>query len=115
MMTTNYIITVLVYIFAIGVTYLIQYCSVISPGFIEFDDRSNKELRLMQLYNKITDKGFLVYLLLVLVSILMSYKWEVIVFLIVGLLIQIIYFSLIMSLMIFMYLRSKLYWKKCKV
>ncbi len=115
MMTTNYIVTILVYIFAIGVTYLIQYCSVISPGFIEFDDRSNKELRLMQLYNKITDKGFLIYLVLVLISILMSYKWEVIVFLVAGLLIQIIYFSIIMSIMTFMYLRSKLYWKRYKL
>ena len=45
MVTTGLIFTVIVMTVAAGFTYIIQYRSVISPCFIEFDDRRIGELR----------------------------------------------------------------------
>lgn len=112
MVTENFILTVMVMVIALAFTYIIQYRSVISPCFVEFDDRRKREMKLMEIYNKIMENSFKAYITLLIMAVLFSYITESILFALVGLYIQIVYFSVSMIVMIGMYYRSCLYWKR---
>lgn len=102
--------TMIILIIAAMVTYLIQYDSVISPGYIEFDDRRKKEVKLMIGYNNIFDKAFKIYIVLLVIAIILYLYMGSIVFLMAGLYIQLIYFGITIFVMGSMYVRSIHYW-----
>ena len=112
MVTTGFAFTAIVMAVAVSFNYVIQYKSVISPCFVEFDDRRAKELRLMAVYNKIMERSFHAYIILVLIAFLFYCRTGNIIFELVGLYIQIIYFAASMVVMSCMYYRSILYWKR---
>lgn len=112
MATTGLVLTVIVMAVAVAFTYIIQYKSVISPCFVEFDDRRKKELRLMKVYNKIMESFFKVYITLIVMAVIFSYMTGNIIFALAGMYIQIIYFSISMIVMMGMYCRSRLYWRR---
>ena len=112
MVTTDFIITVAVLVAAAFLTYIIQYDSVISPRYIEFDDRSKKELQIMQSYNKIMSGSFNTYLLLIGISVFLTCGSDNMIFAAAGMYIQIMYFISALIIMLIMYLRSRLYWKR---
>lgn len=112
MVTTGMIFTVIVMAVAVGFTYVIQFRSVISPCFVEFDDRRIGELRLMAVYNKIMESSFRAYIVLVITAALFYYMTGNIIFELVGLYIQIIYFVASIIVMSCMYYRSILYWRR---
>lgn len=112
MVTTGLVFTVIVMAVAVVFTYVIQYKSVISPCFVEFDDRRIKELKLMVIYNKIMESSFRTYITLIVMAVLLSYVMGNTIFALVGLYIQILYFGVSMVVMVGMYYRSCLYWKR---
>ena len=112
MVTTGLVFTVIVMAVAVLFTYVIQYKSVISPCFVEFDDRRIKELKLMVVYNKVMENGFRAYIVLIVTAVMFSYMTENIIFALAGLYIQIIYFGVSMIIMVGMYYRSCVYWRK---
>ncbi len=112
MVTTGLIFTVIVMTVAAGFTYIIQYRSVISPCFIEFDDRRIGELRLMTAYNRIMESSFKAYIALITAAVLFFYLTGNIIFELTGLYIQIIYFVVSVIVMICMYYRSIIYWRR---
>lgn len=111
-MTTEFLVTFIVLAVGAALTYLIQYESVISPGYIEFDDRSIKEMKLMEIYNRVMEGSFKFYIMLICMAAFMSYAFGSIIFITVGLYIQVSYFSAAVLLMIFIYGRSRIYWKR---
>lgn len=112
MVTTGLFFTFIVMAVAAVFTYVIQYKSVISPCYVEFDVRKIKELRLMAVYNKVTERSFKAYISLIAMAALFSYMTGNIIFALAGLYIQIIYFGVSMIVMVCMYYRSCLYWKR---
>lgn len=112
MVTTGLAFTAVVMAVAVVFTYIIQYRSVISPCFVEFDDRRIKELRLMAVYNRIMESSFRGYIVLVIIAFLFYCGTGNILFELVGLYIQIVYFAVSITVMAGMYYRSILYWKR---
>lgn len=112
MVATGLAFTAVVMAVAVVFTYVIQYKSVISPCFVEFDDRQTKELRIMTVYNKIMENSFRAYIILVLMAFLFYCRTGNITFEMIGLYIQIIYFVVSIIVMAGMYYRSLLYWKR---
>ena len=93
-------------------TYLLQYCSAISPCNIEFDCRQGYEMYLMNKYNVITNKVFNIAMAVVflsLISMLMSESIHYMLFMVV---LEFVYFVINTILMLVFFVRSKIYWYK---
>ncbi len=93
-------------------TYLIQFCSVISPCRIEFDEDSRREMRLMDRYNALSDNAFTVYISAVLSGMVTGIFMSSVVVLIIVMVAQVLYLALAMMVMYAMYDRSKQYWER---
>ena len=91
-------------------TYLIQFCSVISPCRIEFDEDSRREMRLMERYNILSDNAFTVYISVVLSGVITGILMSSVVVLIIVMLAQVLYLMMTITVMYAMYDRSKKYW-----
>lgn len=111
----NFIIFPLLAIIVIA-TYIIQFCSVISPCNIEFDGDNAWEMRLMKSYNILSDKTFTVYISAVVVGIMVAMLFTSTLVLFMILVLQLSYLILTMSVFLSMYERSKRYWTayQCK-
>lgn len=91
-------------------TYLIQFCSVISPCRIEFDEDSRREMRLMERYNVLSDNAFTMYISVVLSGMVTGILMSSVVVLIIVMVAQAAYLVVTMAVMLAMYDRSKQYW-----
>lgn len=91
--------------------YLIQFCSVISPCYIEFDEDSSKEMRLMNRYNILSQKAFSIHTGSVLAGIFVSLVMGSTLTLIVLMVLQLVYLVCACFVMFAMYDRSKMYWE----
>lgn len=112
MISTEFVISFIVLLVAMGLTYVIQYESVISPGYISFDDRDRNELKIMYIYNRLMNIGFSVYVILAYSVAIVAYVKNDLSYLQTTLYIQFIYFIINLSVMIIMYYRSYLYWER---
>lgn len=106
----NIIIVLSVVVGVMVINYLIFNCSKISPCYIEFDDRKKSEMRLMRRYNEGFDKIFKMYMftsIVIAMMVLASFSFFAA---IVLLGVQIMYTIGASVVMIWMYIRSVLYW-----
>ena len=94
-----------------GVTYLIQFCSVISPCNIEFDEDSKSEMHMMNRYNMLSDNAFTIYISVVAAGVFAALIMSLGVLFIALMIGQIIYMIFIVMIMLFMYDRSRKYWE----
>lgn len=109
---SNLIFTFVVSIVIVVATYLLQYCSSISPGNIEFDERKSYEIRLMIQYNSLFDKIFNTAMFVIMLCMAATIILEATGFMIFFVILEFIYFILNVIAMSVMYIRSKLYWYK---
>lgn len=109
MMENTYYIPMIISAVAVGITYLISYCSVISPGNIEFNEYDEWEKRLIYGYNIWFDKIFKLYVVgilgMLVIAYIMSEAW-----IFLGIQVtQIIFLTICLVIMTGMYRRSKRY------
>ncbi len=93
------------------INFLIFACSKISPCYIEFDDRKKSEMKLMKEYNIGFKKVFGIYVttsLIIALFLVASFSSFVAMVLMVA---QIIYTVGSVLVMLWMYVRSILYWE----
>lgn len=97
-------------------TYLFQYCSTISPCNIEFDIRKKQELGIMDTYNEIFDRIFIIAMLVIMAFVIICMVVENQIFMSFVVIIELLYFVLNTISMFIMFIRSKLYWnlQECK-
>ena len=93
------------------VTYIIQFCSVISPCNIEFDGNNDKEMCLMNRYNHITENAFTIYISAVSAGIVVSILMASSIVLMMLMIVQVIYLMPALFVMFTMYSRNKKYWQ----
>ena len=91
--------------------YLIQFCSVISPCRIEFDEDSKREMKLMVRYNKLSDNAYAAYLGCIMAGVAVALIMESFLILVMLMIIQILYIAPAGVVMFAMYGRSKKYWE----
>ena len=94
------------------INYLIFACSKISPCYIEFDDRKRKEMRLMREYNEGFKKVFGMYLftsVIISLFVLISFSSFAAMVLMA---VQITYTVGSSMVMMWMYVRSVIYWER---
>lgn len=112
MNSVNFIIlSCFVSIFVLGVTYLIQFYSTISPCNIEFDGKSRREMKLMKTYNELFDRifyiaGSAIMLFTSIVIFLMDNMF------IVLMVLELLYFVCNIICMMVMYIRSIIYFSR---
>lgn len=93
------------------VNYLIFACSKISPCYIQFDDRKKSEMKLMKEYNEGFKKVFLMYVATsIVIALLMVASFSAFVAMVL-MAAQIIYTVGAFVVMMWMYVRSVLYWE----
>lgn len=92
-------------------TYLIQFCSVISPCNIEFDEDSRAEMRLMNRYNILSDNAFTIYISALVAGIAVALFMASGIILICLMIAQLLYMIPAVAVMLSMYGRSKKYWE----
>lgn len=97
-------------------TYLIQFCSVISPCNIEFDEDNRAEIRIMNRYNMLSDNAFTIYISALVAGIAVALLMASSVVLIMLMIAQLLYMIPVVTAMVLMYGRSKKYWEnyQCK-
>ena len=91
-------------------TYLIQFCSCISPCRIEFDEDSRREMRLMNRYNVLSENAYTIYISAILSGIVAAIFMASVILLIVVMIMQLTYLTLALAIMIAMYNRNRQYW-----
>ena len=94
------------------INYLIFACSKISPCYIEFDDRKRSEMRLMKEYNEGFKKVFGMYLftsVIISLFVLISFSSFAAMVLMA---VQITYTVGSSMVMMWMYVRSVIYWER---
>lgn len=91
-------------------TYLIQFCSCISPCRIEFDEDSRREMKLMERYNILSENAYTIYISAILSGIVAAVFMSSVILLIIVMIMQLTYLSLTLAVMIAMYNRSRQYW-----
>ncbi len=111
-MDEEFIVTLIALISSVGMTWLVQFRSVLSPGYLAFDGSREKEMRLMRIYNQVMDRCFGAYAAVIVILMAASYILEDISLAKAGLLVQIIYFGAALAAMIIMYCRNYLYWER---
>ena len=92
-------------------TYIIQFCSVISPCNIEFDEESKAEMRLMNRYNVLSDNAFTIYISALVAGIGVAILMASTIILIFLMIAQLLYMIPSVAVMLMMYGRNKRYWK----
>ncbi|MBQ2745461.1 MAG: hypothetical protein IJF37_07625 [Lachnospiraceae bacterium] len=92
-------------------TYLIQFCSVISPCNVEFDEDNREEMHIMNRYNMLSDNAFTIYISALVAGIVVGLLMTSSVILIMLMIAQLLYMIPVVTAMVFMYERSKKYWK----
>lgn len=112
MITNNFLIGVVILAASTGVLSMIMYMSVLSPGYIQFDERSKLELRIMNYYNVVMDDSFKVFLAIIFCCVMLVAKTDNIFFISIALYADFIYFTVTISAMAVMYGRSRLYWAR---
>ena len=95
-------------------TYIIQFCSAISPCNIEFDGDNSSEMRLMNRYNILSDNVFTIYISAIVAGITVALFMASSFVLIMLLVAQLIYLIPTVAVMLMMYDRNKRYWEKYK-
>ncbi len=94
------------------INYLIFACSKISPCYIEFDDRKKSEMKLMREYNEGFKKVFLMYIFTcVIISLLLLASFVGFVAMVL-MAVQLMYTVGASLVMLWMYVRSFLYWER---
>ena len=93
------------------ITYIIQFCSVISPCNIEFDGDNHTEMRLMNRYNHISENAFTMYISAVFAGIVVSILMASTMVLMMLMIVQVIYIVPAVFVMLTMYGRNKKYWE----
>lgn len=94
------------------INYLVYACSKISPRYIEFDDRRKSEIKLMKSYNEGFRKIFLMYIgttVVITVFTLLSFSSFVACVLMA---VQLMYTVGATFVMLWMYVRSVIYWER---
>ena len=91
-------------------TYLIQFCSCVSPCRIEFDEDSRREMRLMERYNILSENAFTMYISVVLSGLVSGILMSSVAVLVIVMVAQMVYLAVGMVVMLAMYDRSKQYW-----
>ncbi len=84
-------------------TYLIQFCSAISPCNIRFNKDSHTQMRLMSRYNLMSDNAFTLYISATLAGTMVSMIMISKVVLILIILVQFIYIIPVVAVMLLMY------------
>ena len=107
---SNLIFTSGVSLVIVIATYLLQYCSSISPCNIEFDKRRSSEIKLMIQYNRLFNKIFNTAMLLIMLCVTASIILEASGFMLFIVMLEFIYFVFNVIVMSAMYIRSKIYW-----
>lgn len=97
---------------AVVATYIIQFCSVISPCNLEFDEDSRAEMRLMNRYNVLSDNAFTVYISALVAGIAVALFMTSFVVLIMLMIAQLLYIISAVMVMLLMHERNKKYWDK---
>lgn len=92
-------------------TYLIQFCSVISPCNIEFDEDSRAEMHIMNRYNVLSDNAFTVYISALAAGIIVALLMASSIILILLMIAQLLYMIPAVAVMLSMYGRNKRYWE----
>lgn len=105
------IISCFVSIFVLGVTYIIQFYSKISPCNIEFDGKSRREMELMKNYNELFDRIFYIAgsVIMLFTSIFIFIMDNMFVVLMV---LELLYFVCNIMCMMIMYIRSIIYFSR---
>ena len=93
-------------------TYFIQFCSIISPCNIEFDEDNRAEMRLMNRYNILLDNTFTIYVSAIVAGIMVAMIMVSATILIMLMVAQLLYLALVVAVMLTMYGRNRRYWKK---
>lgn len=94
----------------VGINYMIQFCSKVSPCYIEFDDRRQEEMFLMKKYNIFSEKVFKGYIAASLVLGVMILLSESLILAVIVMILQLLYTIAAFTVMLMMYERSLLYW-----
>lgn len=111
----NLLEMIIVLSITLGVTiinYLIYGSSKLSPCYIEFDSRRRSEMKLMREYNDGFKKVFLMYLgttVVITFFMLISFSWFVALVLMA---VQLMYTVGATLVMVWMYVRSVIYWER---
>ncbi len=94
------------------INYLVFACSKISPCYIEFDDRRKSEMKLMREYNEGFTKIFMMYIATTFVIALFTLASfsAFVAYVLMG--IQLLYTVVASLVMLWMYVRSRLYWER---
>lgn len=92
-------------------TYVIQFCSVISPCNIEFDEDNKAEIRLMNRYNILSDNAFTIYISALVAGVAVALLMASTIVLIMLMVAQLIYIVPAVGTMVLMYGRNKKYWE----
>lgn len=94
------------------INYLVFACSKISPCYIEFDDRRKSEIKLMREYNEGFTKIFMMYIATTFVIALFTLASfsAFVAYVLMG--IQLLYTVVASLVMLWMYVRSRLYWER---
>lgn len=104
------VLTFIISLIICVVTYILQYCSAISPCNIEFDSRKNHEIYIMNRYNLITDRIFNTAMAVIMISMAAMLIFENMYYMIAAVVIELIYFIANTFFMFAVYIRSKIYW-----
>lgn len=107
---SSLVLTFLISLAICVITYLLQYCSAISPCNIEFDCRQGYEMYLMNKYNVITNRIFNIAMIVVLLSLISMLMFESIHYMLFIVILEFIYFVVNTVFMIVVFVRSKIYW-----
>ena len=115
-MNTQFIFDNIIYFpllaIVVSAVYLIQFCSVISPCRIEFDEDSRREMAIMDRYNRLSENVFSAYLGCVLAGIFVAMVMKSTFVLLLLMLMQLVYIFPAGFVMFTMYGRSRRYWVK---
>ena len=96
----------------VAVVYLIQFCSVISPCQIEFNEESKSEMTIMERYNMLSENAFSIYIGCVLAGVAVALVLSSSIILLMLMIVQLIYIIPAGIIMFLMYERSIKYWER---
>ncbi len=110
----NYFVLYFVPVAVIGislfVTYIVHFHSAIGPGFVEFDATNSREIDIMNVYNKYLDNAYVYHMAIIGIGVFTALLFEN-AKLIIGIMVfQAIYIAITTACMVFMFVRSKVYW-----
>ena len=96
----------------VAIVYAIQFCSVISPCQIEFNEESKSEMTIMERYNMLSENAFSIYIGCVLAGVAVALVLSSSIILLMLMIVQLIYIIPAGIIMFLMYERSIKYWER---